>query len=117
MEGEVVAVKKFFIGFLVIVFCCCVYVHGEDERFSVEEFLKNITKFEDMPSMEDIADFWTDDSYFDPYDGGNPILEGLDSVRIFFVRLSATVVAVIDMFVTVFKNAKYLLPWNSTVEV
>ena len=132
VEGEVAAMKKALCILLAAIFVCCVVFYGENERFSLEAFLNNITKFEDMPSIEKVTEIWTlpyyDDSdlgfgsdpemtkiYFEDYDGDNPVLEFFDGVRGFFRRLTYSIKLVVRIMMSVFKNLKYLLPWNSTV--
>ena len=56
--------KKAFCFFMAIVFIVCVITHGKNERFSFEVMLTNITRFEDMPTISDIIDCWTSDTYY-----------------------------------------------------
>lgn len=179
--------KKALCFFMAVVFVCCVITHGKNERFSIEAMITNITRFEDIPSVEDIMSVWQDPGYvervdmptwIDVYintgtaeepeyyylgnyavgyeaDGGlttryayewldvytnegtfvgrlpivstmdhfvfyeNPYSEGIEKTfnRVigFFRRLSRTIKLIVEIFVQVFKNMKYLLPWNSTV--
>ncbi len=58
MEREVAVMKKALCFFLAIVFVCCVFVHGQNKRFSIEAMITNLTNFEDMPTFSDIADCW-----------------------------------------------------------
>lgn len=58
MEGSVAIVKKALCFFMAVVFVCCVLCHGEDERFSVEVMITNLTNFEDIPTMQDVIDCW-----------------------------------------------------------
>ena len=53
--------------------------------------------------------------YYEDYEGSNEILLFFEKIGAFFNRLSRTIKLVVKMLVTVFKNMKYLLPWNSTV--
>lgn len=124
--------KKALCILLAALFVCCVVCYGTDERFSLEAFLINITKFDDMPSIEKVTDIWTlpyyDDSdlgfgggsastkiYFEDYEGDNVVLEFFDGVRGFFRRLTYSIRLLVRIVISVFKNLKYLLPWNSTV--
>ncbi len=63
MEGSVAAVKKAFCFFLAIVFIGCVMLSGTNNRYSVSVMLENLTNFEDMPTIEDVLECWTADSY------------------------------------------------------
>ena len=69
-------------------------------------------RFGEIATLEDIIEIWTTKNY-DPYTGDNPILQGLDSIRLFFVRLYDTVVELINLLADIFRNVKYLLPWNA----
>ena len=53
--------------------------------------------------------------YYEDYEGGNEILLFFERIGAFFNRLFRTIKLIVEMLVTVFKNMKYLLPWNSTV--
>ena len=86
LEREVDAVKKALCLLLAVIFVCCVYVHGEDKRFSLEALITNLTNFQDMPTVQDIVDCWQNDKYYvgnvlmlpywvDVYCGLNPVLE------------------------------------------
>lgn len=128
--------KKALCIFLAILFVCSVIVCEVDEegnvtsaeRFSIEAFLNNITNFQDIPSMQDVAECWTLDTYYEKvndlagvqkyyedYDGDDPTLEFFDSVRGFFKRLYRSVKIIAEMFVCILDNVQYLLPWNNTV--
>lgn len=108
--------KRFLTGFLVIIlvvnFVCCAYFYGEDKQFSTEIWLNNIIMFGEIATLEDVITIWTDRQY-DAYAGDNQILHGLDSIRLFFVRLYDTIVELIHLLADIFRNMKYLLPWNA----
>lgn len=55
--------KKALCFLLAVIFVCCVYVHGEDKRFSLEAMITNLTNFEDMPSIQDVVACWQKPSY------------------------------------------------------
>ena len=108
--------KRAAAGFLVIIlvvnFICCVYFYGEDKQFSTEIWINNIVRFGEIATLEDVIEIWTTKSY-QGYTGENEILKGLDSIRLFFVRLYDTVVELINLLADIFRNVKYLLPWNA----
>ena len=98
-----------------------------------------------MPALQDIVDCWTmdyyeyvEDSYGSDingdgvYDTVNPnwgevvrvyyeeeaegdIQKFFISIKGFFLRLFRSVKLICEIFVSIFKNLKYLLPWNNTV--
>ena len=61
--------KKALCFFMAVLFVCCVVTYGEDERFSVEAMITNITKFDDIPTIQDITDCWT--KSYKIYDAGD----------------------------------------------
>ena len=52
---------------------------------------------------------------YENYSGDNDVLIFFDHISGFFKRLHRTIKLIVKIFVQVFKNMKYLLPWNSTV--
>ena len=132
--------KKALCFLLAIIFVCCVITHGENKRFSLEKMITNLTNFQDMPTMQDIAECWTMDYYYvavetyasagggsnsggfgqqivyyEEYDGENELLMWLDSMVGFFKRLARTMKIIGEMIICIFDNVQYLLPWNNTV--
>ena len=126
--------KKALCFFMAIVFVCCVITYGENERFSVEAMITNLTNLDDMPTIEDLTYIWTSDSYaVDTYAGPGGTSGGDGTVDLertsffekvvgfcndvvdFLRRCWYTILWFCDMIVSVFDNAKYLLPWNNTV--
>ena len=124
--------KKALLIFFGIVFVCCIYGYGTNERFSFETWLDNVVKIGDMATIEEITDFWTNEScyykfpdgegppeliVFESYEGENEVLEWLDSMVGFFKRMFYTLEYLAEMFLDIFRNMRLLLPWNSTVTV
>lgn len=139
--------KKALCFFMAVLFVCCVMCYEKDERFSVEVMITNITKFDDIPTMQDIMDVWSLDYYieityeyhyptdeygnilsgppiteaienriyYEDYEGTNEILLFFERVGVFFNRVFRTIKIIVDIFVKIFGNLKYLLPWNNTV--
>ena len=52
---------------------------------------------------------------YSKYVGDNPILEFFDSLKAFFLRVGNTCSLAVDFIFSIFRNLKYLLPWNNTV--
>lgn len=52
---------------------------------------------------------------YESYVGDNEVLEFFDNVKGFFVKLGATISLAGEMFLSVFDNLQYLLPWKNTV--
>ena len=190
---------------MAVLFVCCVVCYGKEERFSTEAMLNNLTNIQDMPTIQDIVDCWTSDSYYvgnclnlewvrvysgvvpmleyhhgedllyygqlplainsdgtidknyaghysmmylydsvgnpyyhlyengeyavmnyypvirqplikyESYSGDNEILSFFDYLKSIFVRIGNTLNLVVKIIVSIFKNLKYLLPWNNTV--
>lgn len=58
--------KKALLFFLGVVFVCCIYAYGTNERFSVEKWLENVKQISETATIEDLTSCWTKESY--PYD-------------------------------------------------
>ncbi len=56
--------KKALCFILVIVVIASVVNYGTNKRFSVEVMITNLTNFQDMPTLEDLANIWKEDSYY-----------------------------------------------------
>lgn len=52
---------------------------------------------------------------YESYQGDNEVLAFFDHIKAFFLRLTDTIKVIVKIIVSIFKNLKYLLPWNSTV--
>lgn len=130
--------KRFLSGFLTFVlllsFVTSIYLAGSGKHFSLRNYLNHIVEcFQDLPSVEDLSDYWTKDQVsvyfpgngaggwipviFEDYDGDNDILEFFDSVRGFFKRAYYTLRWVALYVVGFFENVNAFLPWNSAATV
>ena len=128
--------KRFAAGFLTVVlaltFICCVYCHGEKQRFSLELWITNLTGIEEIPSIKDFVDVWKLDYYFEylsgetgggrktvyyeDYTGDDPVLQFFSAVKGFFMRLYRCCTLTVDIISAIFKNLDRILPWNAVVE-
>ena len=52
---------------------------------------------------------------YESYNGDNEVFEFFDNIKGFFVKLGATISLAGEMFLSVFDNLQYLLPWKNTV--
>ena len=55
--------KKALLFFLGVVFVCCIYAYGTNERFSVEKWLENVKQISETATIEDLTSCWTENSY------------------------------------------------------
>lgn len=128
-------INKFFVIFIAIVFICCVFAYGSNDRFSLEKWIDNIVLIADGESrrdatIEDVSDCWTKDyymrwvndnarvqTYYEEYEGDNEVLEWLDSVVGFFKRLFRTIKLSVEIAFRYVTKLPYLLPWNATVPI
>ncbi len=125
--------KKALLFFLGVVFVCCIYAYGTNERFSVEKWLENVKQIAETATIEDLTECWTKDTYvvevsgeqgfgrqtvkYEAYEGTNDVLIWLDTMVGFFKRLGRTIKLAAEMLVGVFRNMRLLLPWNATVPI
>ncbi|MBQ7348164.1 MAG: hypothetical protein IJW55_09410 [Clostridia bacterium] len=130
--------KKALCFLLAIIFVCCVIVHGDNERFSLEAMITNLTNFQDMPTMQDLVDIWTQDNYAidtlasagggddsGTVSGGTTdeertnfftaVVDFFDELVTFVRRCWDSILLFVDVIVAIFDNVEYLLPWNNTV--
>lgn len=52
---------------------------------------------------------------YESYAGDNGILEFFDNLKAFFLKLGSTISLGGEMFLSIFDNLQYLLPWKNTV--
>ncbi len=117
MEGEVVALKKFvalaFSFLIAIHFVVLIFNDGDDDkRFTVEGYLNNIVELGEMATFTDVVYVWTEKEY-NTTDSSMEVIQFLDSIRIFFLKVADSIVICVDILVDLFVNLKYIFPWNS----
>ena len=52
---------------------------------------------------------------YESYHGENEVLEFFDNIKGFFLKLGSTISLACEMFLSIFDNLQYLLPWKNTV--
>ncbi|MBQ8433023.1 MAG: hypothetical protein IJX28_09090 [Clostridia bacterium] len=55
--------RKALLFFMGLVFVCCVYCYGTNERFSFMTWVENVKDFGETLSVEQLVECWTKDSY------------------------------------------------------
>lgn len=139
MIGKVLS--KLLCGLFAVLFVMAVLLHGTDTQYSPWAHFTTISEeLEGVPSVQEVSDVWTKESYSYGYwhkdpslpKGGewriktvkfgidhkdNDMLKFFSEIAAFFQRLYKTLEWGVEWLGAVFRMLYTLLPWNGLVEV